>query len=97
MKSISITAVIGLTLAGLVFAGTSTEVAADEKNEIAHPGAGMTIYMDISVMGRKKRAAKRMTELHAEQFENGWRVIDVEPYIENGDLQGFFVTYVGRD
>ncbi len=71
--------------------------AADKVVEQSTPGAGLTVYMDISVMGRKARAAKRMTELHREHFAKGWEVIDVEPYVENGDLQGFFITYVGRE
>jgi|GEM_PF-4025118 hypothetical protein len=34
-----------------------------------------------------------MTELHARYYAKGWVVIDVEPYLENSDLEGFFVTY----
>lgn len=62
----------------------------------ARSGAGLTVYHDTSRFGRKTRAAKKMTELHDEHFEKGWSVIDVDPYIENGDLQGFFITYVQR-
>jgi len=38
-----------------------------------------------------------MTELHARYYAKGWVVIDVEPYLENSDLEGFFITYVGRE
>lgn len=62
----------------------------------AEPGQGITIYLDVGVRGRTERAAERMTQLHAEYFAKGWTVVDVDPYIENGDLQGFFITYVGR-
>ncbi len=68
-----------------------------EKAPEARPGAGRTVYMDISALGRKTRAARRMTESHQAYFAKGWIVIDVEPYVENGDLQGFFITYVGRE
>lgn len=72
---------------------------ADVKKESidqAQAGSGITIYMDVSALGRTTRAAKRMTELHQAYFAKGWTVVDVDPYIENGDLQGFFITYVGR-
>lgn len=74
-------------------------VKADSRSlepKMARPGAGLTIYMDVSAFGRKNRAAAKMTELHNLHYEKGWKVVDVDPYIENGDLQGFFITYVGR-
>lgn len=63
----------------------------------ATPGAGLTIYMDISAVGKTDRAASRMTDLHKQHFVRGWKVIDVDPYVEDGDLQGFFITYVGME
>ena len=79
---------------------STTSVGSDKEPAIAQqaqPGEGLTVYIDVSFGGRKKKAAARMTELHREFFAKGWTVIDVDPYIENGDLQGFFITYVGRD
>ena len=95
MKKISI-----ITTVVLLIILTLTSVdAKDKKSQIeqATPGAGVTIYMDISAMGRKRRAAEKMTDLHKQHFAKGWTVVDVDPYIENGDLQGFFITYVGRN
>ncbi len=63
----------------------------------ATPGEGLTIYLDVGILKRPNRASREMTKLHATHFEKGWTVVDVDPYIENGDLQGFFITYVGRD
>lgn len=83
----------------LVFGFSIVSVRADGKAdavEQAKPGAGLTIYMNLSMLGRKSRAAKRMTELHQKYYSKGWSVVDVDPYLENGDLQGFFITYVGR-
>lgn len=54
----------------------------------------LTIYMDISVVGRKHGAADKMTKLHGEKAAEGYTLVDVEPYTENGDLQGFYVSYV---
>ncbi len=94
MNKLSITTIV------LLLAFTTVSVGADKtenQEERAKPGAGLTVYMDTSFLGRKHRAAKNMTELHQENFNKGWMVVDVDPYIENGDLQGFFITYVGRD
>lgn len=93
MKKISIITTVLLLIFSVI------NIEAKDKNkqiEQAIPGAGVTIYMDISAMGRKRRAADKMTDLHKKHFAKGWTVIDVDPYIENGDLQGFFITYVGR-
>ena len=57
---------------------------------------GMTVYVDTNIFGRKNGAAKKMTELHQKYAMHGWTVIDMEPYVENNDLQGFFVTYVKK-
>jgi hypothetical protein len=34
-----------------------------------------------------------MTEKHDEYTRTGWKFEDMETYIENGDLEGFFLTY----
>jgi hypothetical protein len=36
---------------------------------------------------------KDMSEKHDEYTKNGWRFVDMETYIENSDLEGFFLTY----
>ena len=38
-------------------------------------------------------AANNLSKAHNAFAERGYKVVGVEPYIENGDLQGFFVTY----
>lgn len=52
-----------------------------------------TLFQDVSRFGRKHSAAKNMTELHAEQAREGWAFAGMEVYTENGDLEGFFMTY----
>ena len=59
--------------------------------------AAMTVFFDVAAGARRKRAAKGITELHQKQAEKGWSVIDVEPWIEDGDLEGFFITYVKQN
>ena len=52
-----------------------------------------TIWVDASWGFRNQGAANDLTRAHSAFAAHGYRVEDVEPYIENGDLQGFFVTY----
>jgi hypothetical protein len=34
-----------------------------------------------------------MSKKHREMAESGWRFADMEIYNENGDLEGFFLSY----
>jgi hypothetical protein len=52
-----------------------------------------TIFRDVSRFSRKHNGAENMTEKHNEYTKGGWRFVDMETYIENGDLEGFFLTY----
>jgi hypothetical protein len=56
----------------------------------------VTVFHDVSKIGRKDRAAANMTRRHEEMAAQGWRFADAEPYIENSDLEGLFITYVRR-
>jgi hypothetical protein len=69
----------------------SSRLPAEEPAEAC--SESLTLFQDVSRFGRKNSAAKNMTELHAEQAREGWVFIDLEPYTENGDLEGFFLTY----
>jgi len=53
----------------------------------------ITIFHDISGFGRKNRAAEKMTEKHGEMAVSGWRFAGMVIYTENGDLEGFYVSY----
>ena len=53
----------------------------------------ITVFQDVSGVGRKDRAAKNMTKRHAEMAIDGWRFSDMEVYTENGDLEGFYLSY----
>jgi hypothetical protein len=71
------------------FAGKAEDKSASVSGRI-----GKTVFMDVSALGRRGKAAKRMTELHLEHARQGWTVQDVTIYTENGDLEGFFLTYL---
>ena len=53
----------------------------------------VTIWVDATWGFRNQGAANELTAAHRAFAAHGYRVEDVEPYIENGDLEGFFVTY----
>ena len=53
----------------------------------------VTIWVDASWGFRNQGAANSLTRAHSAFAGYGYKVVSVEPYIENGDLQGFFVTY----
>lgn len=75
-----------------------TEVIAKKKHpaEVAREEnlPAVTIYVDVIAFGRKDRSAKKMTRMHKQFGDNGYQLVDVSPYTENGDLQGFFVSYI---
>lgn len=52
-----------------------------------------TIFLDVALFGRRGRATDRMNKLHEEQAREGWTFCSMSPYTENGDLEGFFITY----
>ena len=52
-----------------------------------------TIFRDSSRFSRKGNGADNMSKKHAEYTRGGWKFADMETYIENGDLEGFFLTY----
>ena len=53
----------------------------------------VTIWVDASWGFRNQGAANALSKAHQAFASRGYQIVDVAPYIENGDLQGFFVTY----
>ena len=53
-----------------------------------------TVFVNTVLGSRTGGSAKRINETHAEMEAKGWRFMSLETYSENGDLVGFFVTYV---
>lgn len=52
-----------------------------------------TVFVSDATMRRHDGSASRITESHRKAEQLGWAFKDLEVYIENGDLQGFFITY----
>jgi len=46
---------------------------------------------------RKGDSAAAITAMHEKMGAQGWTVIDVDVYIENGDQWGFFITYIQQE
>jgi hypothetical protein len=78
---------IGLIFSCTIVAKTSAKEAA-EQNLVA-----VTIFVDVNQLTRKNLAAKKMTRLHNEFAAEGYELVSVDIYTENGDLEGFFVSY----
>jgi len=53
----------------------------------------VTIWVDATWGFRRQGSANSLSDAHQAFTTRGYRVVSVDPYIENGDLQGFFVTY----
>lgn len=90
----TVLAVLSLTSALPVNAalfGKKPEVSADEAAR-ANLSA-VTIWLDATWGFRNQGAANSLSKSHQSFAAHGYKVLSVEPYIENGDLQGFFVTY----
>lgn len=78
-------------LLGMVMAQSGSLSA--QPIEFATCQQSKTIWRDVSRFGRKNSAAENMTEKHDEFTSQGWKFVDMEPYLENADLEGFYLTY----
>lgn len=86
--------VISLACTSPVYAalfGKSPERAAEQAAADNAPAA--TIWVDATWGFRNQGAANDLTAAHKAFAARGYKVVSVEPYIENSDLEGFFVTY----
>lgn len=76
---------------------TTTSTAKNEAEEAADKNlSAVTIFMDITAFTRKNSAARKMTNHHNEFAAKGYELVSVNPYTENGDLEGFFLSYKKR-
>ena len=97
MSRVLFTALIAVAMLGATLgarAGLLTrkpEVAAQEA--VQANMQSVTIWVEASWGFRNQGAANSLNRAHEAFATRGYRVLSVEPYIENGDLQGFFVTY----
>ncbi len=95
LASIACTALLALAFAAPsaqagVFA-KKPETVAEEAQAASLPA--VTVWVEASWGMRNQGAANSLTRAHGAFAKYGYKVVSVQPYIENGDLQGFFVTY----
>lgn len=83
-----------------LFAAPATQAGLFDKNpdQVAQEAVtknlrAVTLWVDASWGFRNQGAANTLSRAHQAFTTRGYNVVSVEPYIENGDLQGFFVTY----
>jgi hypothetical protein len=60
----------------------------------AEPEAAKTITTVFVGKGSAGSVTKAINKLHAKMEAEGWTYSDMEVYVEDGDLEGIFVTYV---
>jgi hypothetical protein len=94
MKRLLLALVLAVaTLAPAAFAADLGAIAAQAQ---ASAQPAVTVWISSTWGFRKQGAAKELNEAHRVFGAHGFEVVSVEPYVENGDLQGFFVTYRRR-
>jgi hypothetical protein len=80
-------------LCSLAHAAGLDEIAAQAQ---ASNAPAVTVWVASTWGLRKQGSAKDLNEAHRLFGARGYEVVSVESYIENGDLEGFFVTYRRR-
>jgi len=81
-----------LTLATFASAGAFAQEE-DTKPTKCPALQASTIFVKDKRTSRKKGSADKISETHKTAESQGWDFKDLEIYIEDGDLQGFFITY----
>lgn len=82
--------------AGSAMAATQTQYDKKAAEAASNGQPTVSIYVDVDWGARKAGSAVELNQAHRAFNAAGYHVVDVVGYTENGDLQGFFVTYVRR-
>ena len=69
------------------------EPVKDELLDLSNGYQAKTVYVDARWGSRTGGSAKALTKSHKKYAAMGFTVVDVDLYLENSDLRGFFVTY----
>ena len=84
---------LALLLALAALPALARDYAKQAERAVADRLNSVTVFVDADWGGREDGAARELTKAHAAFAPRGFEVIDIEAYTENGDLEGFFVTY----
>jgi hypothetical protein len=74
-------------------AATAADYADDAADAAGAGARGWTVYVDVTFGMRKDGAADELNDAHRAFAAQGYAPVAVTAHEENGDLQGFFVTY----
>ena len=94
MKRLLLSVLLAGTCLVPVHAGLFSKSPEDSAVQAQRDGLlAVTIWVDATWGFRHQGAANALSDAHQAFATRGYKVVSVQPYIENGDLQGFFVTY----
>ena len=96
MHKLFAAAVLSVALAAPAMAATQAQYDKKAAEAAASGQPTVSIYVDVDWGARKAGSATELNQAHRAFNALGFQVVDVVGYTENGDLQGFFVTYVRR-
>jgi hypothetical protein len=81
-------------LAGQAQAGAAEDCARAAEEARGRGDAAVTVYVDSSWGRRRGGAARALTDCHRAFSAKGYRLLDIELFTENSDVEGFFASYV---
>lgn len=86
--------VLAALLAAALAAPPALAAPADEARAAREAGLDtVTIHVDATFGMRKDGLARAITRAHAAFAAEGYAFADLELHVENGDVQGVFITY----
>ncbi len=93
MRKLTLVVMTLALAANLSFAGQDDRDAATPGPKKCPKLQASTIFVPDKSFNRKKGSAKKISEAHKVAEAQGWSFDEMSVYIEDGDLQGFFITY----
>ena len=92
MRKLAVSAISLVFLTGLAF-GQDDDDASTPGSDNCPRLQASTIFVPDKTGSRQKGSAKKISETHDVAEAQGWSFDEMSIYIEDGDLQGFFITY----
>ena len=95
MRKLLVSAVSLLLVNGVAFAQEDDDASTPGSDKCPQLQAS-TIFVPDKTGSRQKGSAKKISETHDVAEAQGWNYNDLQVYTEDGDLQGFFITYTRK-
>jgi hypothetical protein len=84
---------VGLLLATIFLSSPALAAKDEDKPKGCPERIASTIFVADKTGSRQGGSAKKISETHRTAQAQGWTFDEMQIYIEDGDLQGFFITY----